>query len=97
MIIEAYNESVVRFKKLPQFPEVQRDLAVIVPAETTWDELEKIVKKGIANNIFNGCDVFDVYQGEHVKEGFKSVTEIITIAQSSSERRIATSLMSIVL
>ncbi len=73
MIIEAYNESVVRFKKLPQFPEVQRDLAVIVPAKTTWDELEKIVKKGVNNNVFNGCEVFDVYQGEHVQEGFKSV------------------------
>ena len=73
MITEAYNESVPRFKKLPQFPEVQRDLAIIVPAETSWDELEKIVKKGITNNIFNGCEVFDIYQGEHVQEGFKSV------------------------
>lgn len=73
MIIEAYNETVVRFKKLPQFPEVQRDLAVIVPSTTSWDELEKIVKKGISNNVFNGCEVFDVYQGEHVQEGFKSV------------------------
>jgi len=73
MVIEAYNESVTRFKKLPQFPEVQRDLAVIVPSTTSWDELEKIVKKGISNNVFNGCEVFDVYQGEHVQEGFKSV------------------------
>ena len=73
MIIEAYNESVTRFKKLPQFPEVQRDLAVIVPDKTSWDDLEKIVKKGVANNVFNGCEVFDLYQGEHVQEGFKSV------------------------
>ncbi len=73
MIIEAFNESVPRFKKLPQFPEVQRDLAVIIPEKTSWDELEKIIKKGIANNIFNGCEVFDVYQGEHVQEGFKSM------------------------
>ena len=73
MIIEAYNETVVRFKKLPQFPEVQRDLAVIVPATTSWDELEKVVKKGINNNVFSGCEVFDVYQGEHVQDGFKSV------------------------
>ena len=73
LAISAVNESTVRFKKLPQFPEVQRDLAVIIPEKTSWDELEKIVKKGIANNIFNGCEVFDVYQGEHVQEGFKSV------------------------
>ena len=84
MIIDAYNETVVRFKKLPQFPEVQRDLAVIVPSTTTWDELEKIVKKGVANNVFNGCEVFDVYQGEHVQEGFKSVAFRIKMQDPNS-------------
>ena len=84
MIISAFNESVVRFKKLPQFPEVQRDLAVIVPADTSWDELEKTVKKGVANNVFNGCEVFDVYQGEHVQEGFKSVAFRIKMQDANS-------------
>ena len=73
MLIDAVNESVPRYKKLPQFPEVQRDLAVIVPQTTTWDDLEKVVKKGADNKIFNGCEVFDVYEGEHVTEGFKSI------------------------
>lgn len=73
MLIHAVNESVPRYKKLPQYPEVQRDLAVIVPKTTSWDDLEKIIKKGVDNKIFNGCSVFDVYEGEHVQEGFKSV------------------------
>ena len=73
MLIEAVSENVPRYKKLPQFPEVQRDLAIIVPKTTSWDDLEKIVKKGIDNKIFNGCEIFDVYEGEHVQEGFKSV------------------------
>ena len=73
MLIEGVNESVPRYKKLPQFPEVQRDLAVIVPKATNWDDLEKVIKKGVDNKIFTGCDVFDVYEGEHVSEGFKSV------------------------
>ncbi len=84
MIIEAYNESVVKFKKLSQFPEVQRDLAVIVPETTSWDELEKVVKKGIANNVFSGCEVFDVYQGEHVEEGFKSIAFRIKMQDANS-------------
>ena len=73
MLISGVNESVVRYKKLPQFPEVQRDLAVIIPKTTSWDDLEKVVKKGIDNKIFTGCEVFDIYEGEHVSEGFKSV------------------------
>ena len=73
LFINAVNPGVPRFRKLPQYPEVQRDLAVIVPADTTWDELNKIIKKGIDNKVFTGCSVFDVYQGEHVQEGFKSL------------------------
>lgn len=84
MLIGAVNESVVRYKKLPQFPEVQRDLAVIVPAKTSWEELEKVIKKGIDNKVFTGCDVFDVYQGEHVEEGFKSVAFRIRMQDSNS-------------
>ncbi len=72
-MIAAVNETVARYKKLPQFPEVQRDLAVIIPDSYPWAELEKLVKKGVANNLFNGCEIFDVYQGEHVDAGFKSV------------------------
>ena len=84
LIIESVNETVVRFKKLPQFPEVQRDLAVIIPENVSWDELEKVVKKGVANNLFNGCEVFDVYQGEHVQEGFKSVAFRIKMQDANS-------------
>ncbi len=84
MLISAVNETVPRYKKLPQFPEVQRDIAVIVPAVTTWDELEKVVKKGVDNKVFNGCEVFDVYQGEHVSEGFKSVAFRIRMQDANS-------------
>ena len=84
MLIGAVNESVVRYKKLPQFPEVQRDLAVIVPVKTSWEELEKVIKKGIDNKVFTGCDVFDVYQGEHVEEGFKSIAFRIRMQDSNS-------------
>ncbi len=84
MLISAVNETVPRYKKLPQYPEVQRDLAVIVPAVTTWDELEKVVKKGVDNKVFNGCEVFDVYQGEHVSEGFKSVAFRIRMQDANS-------------
>ena len=73
MICEGVNETVPRYKKLPQFPEVQRDLAVIIPKKTTWADLEKVIKKGVDNKIFTGCDLFDLYEGEHVQEGFKSV------------------------
>lgn len=84
MICEGVNENVPRYKKLPQFPEVQRDLAVIIPKETTWADLEKVIKKGIDNKIFTGCEPFDVYEGEHVQDGFKSVAFRIKMQDSDT-------------
>ena len=84
MLISGVNESTVRYKKLPQFPEVQRDLAVIIPKSLSWDELEKVIKKGVDNKIFTGCEVFDVYEGEHVSEGFKSVAFRIKMQDASA-------------
>lgn len=72
-IIKAINPSTVKYKKLPQFPEVQRDLSFVVPESVTYEEIQKIVKKSVQSNIFKGCEVFDVYKGENIKEGFKSV------------------------
>lgn len=72
-IIKAINPTTVRYKKLPQFPEVQRDLSFVVPQSVNFDELQKIVKKAVQSNLFKGCEVFDVYKGENIKEGFKSI------------------------
>lgn len=72
-IIKAINPVITRYKKIPQFPEVQRDLAFIIPEDVTYDEIQKVVKKAVRPNLFNGCEVFDVYKGENIKEGFKSI------------------------
>lgn len=72
-IIKAINPTTVKYKKLPQFPEVQRDLAFVVPEKVSYDELQKVVKKAVQSNLFKGCEVFDVYKGENIEEGFKSI------------------------
>ncbi len=72
-VIASVKESVPRFKHLPQFPEVRRDLAFIINDTVSVDDIQKVIKGGVKQNIFKGSEVFDVYQGEHVEEGFKSV------------------------
>lgn len=72
-IIGNVDKKVAKFKQLPQFPEVQRDIAFAVPKEVSHVEIAKAIKKFASNKIFNGADLFDVYEGEHVQEGFKSV------------------------
>ena len=84
LAISAVNEKTVRYKKLPQFPEVQRDLALIIPEDVSYTEIEKVIQKGVLGNLFNGCEIFDVYQGEHVQDGFKSVAFRIKMQDPSA-------------
>lgn len=72
-ILSCVHETVPHFKHLPQFPEVQRDMAFVIPESVTYAELQKVIKKSAQGNLFKGSEIFDVYQGEHIKEGFKSL------------------------
>lgn len=72
-LISAVKETVPRFKHLPQFPEVRRDIAFIINDDVTFEDIQKVIKSSVKQNIFKGSEIFDVYQGEHVENGFKSV------------------------
>ena len=72
-LISAVKETIPRFKHLPQFPEVRRDIAFIINDDVTFDDIQKVIKNSVKQNIFKGSEIFDVYQGEHVEDGFKSV------------------------
>ena len=72
-VIGAVKETTPRFKHLPQYPEVRRDLAFIINDTVSADDIQRVIKSGVKQNIFKGSEIFDVYQGEHVEEGFKSV------------------------
>ena len=72
-VISIVKEKTPRYKKLPQFPEVRRDLAFVINKNVTFDEIQKVIKGSVQQNIFNGSEIFDVYEGEHIQEGYKSV------------------------
>lgn len=72
-VISIVKETITRFKHLPQFPEVKRDLAFIINENVTYDDIQRVIKSGVQQNIFKGSEVFDVYQGEHIEKGYKSL------------------------
>ena len=95
-ILSCVHETVPHFKHLPQYPEVQRDMAFVIPENVTYAELQKVIKKSAQGNIFKGSEIFDVYQGEHIKEGFKSLAfriklqdENATLTEEVIERQMA--------
>lgn len=96
LLLESINNSVVKFKQLAQFPAVYRDMAFVIPDNISHQEIIKIIKKS-ASKLFTGSDIFDVYRGEHVKEGCKSVAyrvhlqdESATLTDEIVDKEIAT-------
>lgn len=61
-----------QYKQLPKFPATGRDIAVLLDAAVNVGEIEKIIKKQ-NSPILESFKLFDVYQGEQVGEGKKSV------------------------
>ena len=64
--------SVPRYRPLPRFPAVQRDLAVVVPAEVAAGEIEAHLR-GMRVALLARIQLFDVYAGEQVGEGRRSL------------------------
>lgn len=65
------------FSRLPVFPSVKRDIALVVPGATPSRDLVDAVLKS-REKLVEHCDVFDVYQGDKIESGFKSVALSIT-------------------
>ena len=64
--------SKAKYSPVSKFPSVTRDIALIVKDEVSVADIIKSMKKA-GGSLLTNVDVFDVYKGEHVNEGYKSV------------------------
>ena len=58
-------------RELPKFPEVRRDLSLVVDAAVTFDQLQQIARR-TEKKLLQSINVFDVYAGENLGAGKKS-------------------------
>ncbi|MBW8864911.1 MAG: phenylalanine--tRNA ligase subunit beta [Verrucomicrobia bacterium] len=65
------------FKALPQFPSSRRDVAMLVPETVTHDAVLAAVKQAKAANL-ESVELFDVFRGQGVPEGRKSLAYAFT-------------------
>lgn len=68
----------ISYKPLPKFPASTRDLSVICDDALPVAELEKAIK-GAVGKILEKVTLFDVYKGEQIEKGKKSVSYSITM------------------
>lgn len=81
-----HAQTELTYTPLPKFPAVTRDLALICDETIPVRVLEKAIMKG-AGNLLETIQLFDVYQGEQIESGKKSVA--FNIVLRSAENTLA--------
>ncbi len=71
IVLENIKNQKITYKEIAKFPEVRRDLALLLDQKVTFDEIYKLAfdtEKSILKNV----SLFDVYQGDKLPSGKKS-------------------------
>ncbi|WP_026884451.1 phenylalanine--tRNA ligase subunit beta [Clostridium akagii] len=66
-----------KYKALPKFPAVTRDMAIILDDSILVQQIEDVIRRH-GGNILESFKLFDVYKGEQIPEGKKSIAYSIT-------------------
>lgn len=70
-----------KYKALPKFPAVTRDIALLVEDEVLVQDIEDTIKKQ-GGGILESVKLFDVYKGKQIPEGKKSIAYSIVYRNS---------------
>jgi phenylalanyl-tRNA synthetase beta chain len=65
------------FSALPVYPAVKRDIALLLPLHISAGELQNAVADS-REKLIEHCEIFDIYTGEPIQDGYKSVALSIT-------------------
>lgn len=75
LLWEALMQEAARYKMeardLPRFPEVKRDLALLLDESVTFAEIETLAR-GCEKKLLRRIELFDVYEGKNLPAGKKS-------------------------
>ncbi|MCM3411055.1 phenylalanine--tRNA ligase subunit beta [Metabacillus litoralis] len=61
-----------RFEVIPRYPSITRDIALVVNKDVIVGDIEKVIKEA-GGKMLRDVAVFDLYEGDRLEEGKKSV------------------------
>ena len=74
--------NVAKFTEISKFPAIRRDLAVVVTHDVNASEVLDCIRSVAPESLLN-LKLFDVYQGEHIDSGRKSLALGLTLQAQS--------------
>ncbi|MEY4432210.1 MAG: hypothetical protein RLZZ44_340 [Bacteroidota bacterium] len=72
----------IKFVEIPKYPEVRRDLALLIDETVTYESIYSVAKQ-TEKSLLKNIDLFDVYEGQNLPEGKKSYALSFSIQDSS--------------
>lgn len=72
----------IKFTAIPKYPEVRRDLSLLLDTSVAFEDLYKIARQ-TEKSLLKNINLFDVYEGNNLPEGKKSYAVSFTIQDSS--------------
>ncbi|TXI64163.1 MAG: phenylalanine--tRNA ligase subunit beta [Flavobacterium sp.] len=69
--IQKYVSNKIKFTDIPKYPEVRRDLALLLDENVKFEQIYNIAKQ-TEKGLLKDVNLFDVYQGSNLPEGKKS-------------------------
>ena len=61
-----------KYEGIAKFPAVTRDISMVVPKNILVGQIEEVIEKSGGKNL-ESYSLFDIYEGDQIEEGFKSV------------------------
>lgn len=72
----------IKYTEIPKYPEVRRDLALLIDQAVTYDSIYTIARQ-TEKTLLKEINLFDVYEGNNLPEGKKSYALSFTIQDSA--------------
>ena len=71
LLLKSYPTKDVQYAEVPKYPEVRRDLALVMQKKVTFAEIEQVAFN-TEKKLLKRISLFDVYEGKGITEGMKS-------------------------
>ena len=72
----------IKYTEIPKYPEVRRDLALLIDQNVTYDSIYSVARQ-TEKTLLKDINLFDVYEGQNLPEGKKSYALSFTIQDNS--------------
>ncbi|MBR5048395.1 MAG: phenylalanine--tRNA ligase subunit beta [Erysipelotrichaceae bacterium] len=75
----------IRFSTIDRYPAISYDLALVVREEVSGNDIISTIKKA-GGSLLRNAEIFDVYRGSNIENGYKSVA--VNVTYQSAEKTL---------